>query len=112
VASVIISKSGNYERAKITAIIHVRLPNGVLEFQNEAYPYKLTKGSTKSLLVHLLRQHIEPEDERVPVVEFNDQDKLFETKSAERWASKISYEDFLKRKANEREQELASSFHR
>jgi hypothetical protein len=77
-----------------------------LEFQKEAYPYKMTKGSTKSLLIHLLREHIEPEDERVPVVESDDQDKLFETKSAERWAPKTLYEDFLQRKANERQEEL------
>jgi hypothetical protein len=66
----------------------------------------MTKGSTKSLLIHLLREHVEPEDERVPVVESDDQDKLFETKSAERWAPKTLYEDFLQRKANERQEEL------
>jgi hypothetical protein len=77
-----------------------------LEFQNDAYPYKVSKGSTKSLLIHLLREHIQPEDEGVPVVELDDQEKLFETKSAERWAPKTLYEDFLQRKADENQEEL------
>jgi hypothetical protein len=65
-----------------------------------------------SLRIHLLHQHIETEDERVPVVAFNDQQKLFETKSAVRWAPTMSYEDFLQRNANEHVQVLAFSFHR
>jgi hypothetical protein len=45
-----------------------------LDFKKEAYPYTITKGSTKSLHIHLLTQHIEPEDNRIPVVEVEDQD--------------------------------------
>jgi hypothetical protein len=77
-----------------------------LDFKKEAYPYKITKGSTKSLHIHLLMQHIEPEDNRVLVVESGDQDKLFETKIEERYAPRTAYEDFLQWRANTRAGEL------
>jgi hypothetical protein len=77
-----------------------------LDFKKEAYPYKLTKGWTKSLHIQLLMQHIEPEDNRIPVVECEDHDKLFETNIGERYVPRTAYEDFLQRRANARAREL------